>query len=172
MFENQQNQETAFYQTGRTQPPKKRGGLFALVLVAFIFLSGIVSVLGLLNIQLFHRAEKRENPVSFSKSTGSSVQPSLYEEHLHLPDLGISGAFTDPIDQLLYSLPQGFYISSVEEGSAAAAKGLLPGDVIQGLDGKEADSLQTLLSGLQEKQSVRLVISRGDRQFSLDIVLK
>ena len=100
------------------------------------------------------------------------MQPSLYEEHLHLPDLGISGAFTDPLDQLLYSLPQGFYISSVEEGSAAAANGLLPGDVIQGLDGMDADSLQTLLSGLQEKQSVRLVISRGDRQFFLDIVLK
>lgn len=172
MNENFQNQEVSFYQTGRTQPPKKRGGVFSLVLMAFIFLSGIVSVLGLLNIRLFHRAETRENSVSFSKSAGSSVQSSIYEEHLHLPDLGISGAFTDPLDQLLYSLPQGFYVSSVEEGSAAAAKGLLPGDVIQGLDGMDADSLQTLLNGLQEKQSVRLMISRDGYRFFMDVILK
>ena len=171
MNENFQNQEASFYQTGRTQPPQKHGGVFSFVLMAFIFLSGIVSVLGLLNIHLFHRAGAEENPAKFSKTAESSVQSAFYTEILHLPDLGISGAFTDPLDQLLYSLPQGFYVSSVEDGSIASVKGLLPGDVIQGLDGKEADSLQALLNGLQEKRSVRLTISRGDHQFFLDITL-
>lgn len=172
MNENFQNQEASFYQTGRTQPPKKRGGLFALVLVAFIFLSGIVSVLGLLNIRLFRRAEERENPVTFSRSGESSSLSTVYTENLRLPDLGISGAFTDPLDQLLYSLPQGFYISSVEEGSIADAKGLLPGDVLQSLDGTTADSPQTLLNGLQENRSVRLMISRDGYRFFVDVVLK
>lgn len=171
MNENTHNPESSFYQTGSTQPPKKHGGLLALMLVAFIFLSGIVSVLGLLNIRLFRRAEEaaRENPVSFSRQPESTLQDAAYSDHLHLPDLGICGGFTDPLDQLLYSLPQGFYISSVDRGSDAEQKGLLPGDVIQSLDGTEADSLQTLLNGLQEKQSVRLLINRDGYQFVLDI---
>ena len=174
MNENFQNQEASFYQTGRTQPPKKRGGLFALVLVAFIFLSGIVSVLGLLNIRLFRKAEKdaQESSVAFFRLAESSVQSAAYTGSFYLPSLGVSGAFTDPLDQLLYSLPQGFYISSVEDGSNAAAKGLLPGDIIQSLDGvtiTETDSLQSFLNSLSENQSVRLVIFRGGYQFFLDI---
>lgn len=171
MHENFQNQES-FYQTGRTQPPKKSGGLFALVLVVFIFLSGIVSVLGLLNIRLFHKAEEasQKNAISFSRTPENTVQ-SINAEQLHLPDLGVCGGFTDPLDQILYSLPQGFYISSVDSGSHADEKGLLPGDVIQSLDGMEADSLQTLLGSLQEKQSVRLVVNRNGHQFFLDIAI-
>lgn len=175
MNENIQNQEASFYQTGRTQPPKKHGNVFALVLVAFIFLSGIISVLGLLNIRLFRRAEEKENPVAFSRSGKSTVQSAAYTGSFYLPDLGVSGAFTDPLDQLLYSLPQGFYISSVENGSNAHMKGLLPGDVIQSLDGvalTENDSLQKLLNGLAENQSVRLVVCRGGYQFFLDIAVK
>lgn len=174
MNENFPNQESSFYQTGRTQPPKKHGGLLALVLVAFIFLSGIVSVLGLLNIRLFRRAEEKENPVAFSRSAESTAQSAAYASSFYLPGLGVSGAFTDPLDQLLYSLPQGFYISSVEDGSNAHTKGLLPGDVIQSLDGvtlTETVSLQSLLGGLAENQSVRLVIFREGYQFLLDITV-
>lgn len=172
-----QNKDAFFYQTGRTQPPKKQGGILSLVLVAFIFLSGIVSVLGVLNIHLFRHAEEdaRENPVAFSQSQENSVQTAAYAGSLSFPGLGVNGNFTDPLDQLLYSLPQGFYISSVEDGSAAALKGLLPGDIIQSLDGvalAEADTLQTFLNGLSENQSVRLVIFRGGYQFLLDVSLK
>ena len=177
MNENTQNQETSFYQTGRTQPPKQRGGALSLLLMAFIFLSGIVSVLGLLNIRLFHRAEEsaRDNPVAFSRAEESSVQSAAYAGSFYLPGLGVSGAFTDPLDQLLYRLPQGFYISSVETGSNAEEKGLLPGDIIQSLDGvtlTETNSLQNLLNGLAEDQSVRLVVCRGDYQFLLDITVE
>ena len=175
MNETSHTQESSFYQTGRTQPPKKQGGVFALVLVAFIFLSGIISVLGLLNIQLFRRAEEesRESSVAFSRSVESAVQSAAYTGSFYVPALGVNGAFTDSLDQLLYSLPQGFYISSVEDGSAAAVEGLLPGDIIQSLDGISlagTDTLQTLLNSLSEDQSVRLVICRGDYQFFLDIV--
>ncbi len=66
------------YQTGSTQPPKKRGGVVAVLLAAVIFLSGISSALGLLNIKLSY--ELRENgednrPVSFypTDTTGESA---------------------------------------------------------------------------------------------------
>ncbi len=40
------------YGTGRTQPPKNHTGLVALLLILVIFLTGIVTVLGILNIRL------------------------------------------------------------------------------------------------------------------------
>ena len=41
------------YRTGRTEPTKKHNGLIAFLLICVIFLTGLVSALGLLNIHLF-----------------------------------------------------------------------------------------------------------------------
>jgi serine protease Do len=49
--------EQSYYQTGSTRPPKSRQGFLAIALVAVIFIGGIISALGLLNIHLF-----RKNP--------------------------------------------------------------------------------------------------------------
>ena len=43
------------YETGRTRPPKRRGGCCAAVLVLFIFLFGLVTLLSTLNGRLFAR---------------------------------------------------------------------------------------------------------------------
>ena len=63
-----------FYGTGPTAPPKSRGGLVALMLILIIFLSGIITVLGVLNIKLFHQLQTRqENELSISFTTESTV---------------------------------------------------------------------------------------------------
>ena len=63
-----------FYGTGPTEPPKSRGGLVALMLILIIFLSGIITVLGVLNIKLFHQLQTRqENELSISFTTESTV---------------------------------------------------------------------------------------------------
>ena len=57
------------YGTGKTKPPKSRGGIIALLLVVVIFLSGIASALGILNIKLFRQLNDRQEssvPMSFS----------------------------------------------------------------------------------------------------------
>ena len=43
------------YETGRTKPPKSRRGIIALLLIAVIFLGGIASAVGIMNIKLFQR---------------------------------------------------------------------------------------------------------------------
>ena len=43
------------YGTGPTEPPKSRGGLIALLLILVIFLCGIVTLLGIMNIKLFNQ---------------------------------------------------------------------------------------------------------------------
>ena len=48
------------WQTGSTIPPKSRGGLVAVLLVLVIFLSGIVTVLGILNVKLFRQLNQQE----------------------------------------------------------------------------------------------------------------
>ena len=64
------------YGTGRTEPPKSNGGIISLLLIIVIFLSGIASGLGILNIRLFNqlnqRAEEEHISISFSDEQESS----------------------------------------------------------------------------------------------------
>ena len=77
MDDNKKNRtdpwEPGKYETGRTKPPKSHTGLIAVLLVVVIFLSGLVSFLGVLNVRLFAQLqaqpEKEEEPVSFISET-------------------------------------------------------------------------------------------------------
>ena len=70
------------YGTGNTQPPKNHGGLIALLLIVVIFLSGIVTTLGIMNVQLFKELEQLSEtvesaPMSFSEDqTAQTVPPT------------------------------------------------------------------------------------------------
>jgi len=54
--------DDSVYGTGPTEPPKNRGGLVALLLILVIFLCGIVTVLGILNVRLFQELQHFEEP--------------------------------------------------------------------------------------------------------------
>lgn len=61
--------DNGMYSTGNTRPPKSNGGIIALLLVVVIFLTGIASVLGILNIRLFQQLNaqtQQESVLSFS----------------------------------------------------------------------------------------------------------
>ncbi|MDD5863130.1 MAG: trypsin-like peptidase domain-containing protein [Firmicutes bacterium] len=77
MDERKQNNhpwDDSVYGTGRTQPPKSHGGLVALLLIMVIFLCGIITVLGILNVRLFHKLNtQEENDLSISFTTGATV---------------------------------------------------------------------------------------------------
>lgn len=83
------------YGTGRTTPPKNHGGTLAVLLILVIFLSGIVSVLSILNIRLFHqlsqKKEQNELAISFDaeeEETESVIKaadmPAVCSENLEL----------------------------------------------------------------------------------------
>ena len=66
--------DDSVYGTGRTEPPKSHGGTVALLLILIIFLCGIITVLGILNVRLFHKLNTRtESEQSISFATGASV---------------------------------------------------------------------------------------------------
>ena len=80
--------DDAVYGTGNTRPPKNHGGLIAALLVTVIFLSGIASALGLMNIRLFQELNQRKEeedslPMSFSvnmEAMAASLPTDGYSE--------------------------------------------------------------------------------------------
>ena len=76
--------DDSVYGTGRTDPPKSRGGLVALMLILVIFLCGVITVLSILNVKLFHQLkiqEEKELAMSFSnaETVPEETQPPIME---------------------------------------------------------------------------------------------
>ena len=74
------NLQEGYYGTGSTTPPKDHVGVIALVLVIFISLSGLISILGLMNIKILDQPAPTElkSPVSFYVS-GDGVMTAELE---------------------------------------------------------------------------------------------
>lgn len=100
--EGQEPQEQSFYQTGSTCPPKNHRGLIAILLVAVIFLGGIVSALGLLNIRLFRQLQD-SNPedTSFRFSGVDDQSDSTESTNAQLPT-----GTTDSLQLQLHHAPE------------------------------------------------------------------
>ncbi len=66
------------YETGRTKPPKSRRGITALLLIAVIFLGGITSALGIMNIKLFRQLKEQSGDagMSFHEATNTPTTPT------------------------------------------------------------------------------------------------
>ena len=86
---NDYDWDDRYYGTGPTEPPKNRGAMVALLLVLVIFLCGIVSVLGILNIRLFQKLNveepKQELAISFTTEATEAmeeVQPEIAETQI------------------------------------------------------------------------------------------
>ena len=66
------------YGTGRTDPPKDRGGMVTVLLILVIFLTGIITVLGLLNVRMFKALsdEPREEETLSISFSSEETQPA------------------------------------------------------------------------------------------------
>jgi len=91
--ENDYTWDDRYYGTGNTQPPKEKHGLMALMLILVIFLFGIITVLGILNIRLFQelKLRRQESELSISFTTEATMPPeteamALPEEAAEVPD--------------------------------------------------------------------------------------
>ena len=128
------------YRTGRTQPQKNGNGLVAALLICIIFLCGVISAMGLMNIRLtllLDDARQEGPPLSFQD--GDAITPTNVS---HTTLMGMVLQELPGVYQQIHDLPQGLYISQVDAGSPAANLGILPGDVLLSVDG---DALTTLV---------------------------
>lgn len=102
------------YYTGPTEPPKNRGALVALLLIFIIFLCGIVTVLGVLNIRLFQKLNREEPSQELAISfTTEETEPETQAPQATTPTAsqpsGLAGCTMD-----LQAAPKG--VDTVPEG--------------------------------------------------------
>lgn len=102
------------YYTGPTEPPKNRGALVALLLIFIIFLCGIVTVLGVLNIRLFQKLNREEPSQELAISfTTEEIEPETQAPQATTPTAsqpsGLAGCTMD-----LQAAPKG--VDTVPEG--------------------------------------------------------
>ncbi len=104
--------EPGMYETGRTRPPKNHGGLIALLLVVVIFLCGLVSALGVVNVKLFAQlnelSKPKEDSLSFINENGSSTAPTGAEPEPTsetVPSQPVSGAVSFILNPSPESVP-------------------------------------------------------------------
>lgn len=78
--------------------------------------------------------------------------------------LGITGVNVEAEYSEVYGIPKGVYISSVTEGTGAAAAGLVRGDIITAINGQEVESMEDLkeeMNYYQDGDTVTLTIMQG-----------
>ena len=169
--------ETGTWQTGRTQPPKRYGGLIAFLLVLVILLSGISTALSIMNLKLYKKLSDVQNsaPVAFSRSS-DATQPTeaVHEEVRELQEyLGISGTLIPEVYQRYYKLPEGIYVTRVTDKSEAQEKGIVAGDIITRFRGNAIsdDALpHRWIRDLEAGDSVELTLYRSGTQIELTLV--
>ena len=105
--------EPGMYETGRTRPPKSHGGLIALLLVIVIFLGGLVSVLGILNVRLFAKLqnlpEDERDALSFISTTEETAPPEPIQTEptiAHTQPPADTDVFLNPSPDSVPNIPQ------------------------------------------------------------------
>ena len=155
------------YRTGRTEPEKKHNGIIAFLLILVIFLSGLVSVMGILNIHLLGKLQQAGGtaPLSFAEGDLIPVEP----EGNSLTVGGITVQEMPEMYPQLYDLPKGLYVVDAPEDGP-----VIPGDVLIGFANSAVGSL-AVLNALQDTcqtgQQVELMLYRQGEYFSHTVTL-
>ena len=79
--------------------------------------------------------------------------------------LGVQVGEFSKEDQIIYRIPAGAVLAHVSEGSGAQAAGLVPGDLITGINDERVESVDQLkeaLSGLKAGDKVKVTFIRPD----------
>ena len=91
------------------------------------------------------------------------------------PQLGITGADITEADAQRFNLPQGVYVYSVAEGSAAEKAGIRQGDVITEIEGQTITSMDELNEVKNEHtagETIRIKIFRSGETIGTELTLE
>jgi S1-C subfamily serine protease len=167
-----------FYETGSTTPPKDRGVLVTVVLILSILLVSINQISNILKLPASFDSRDTmplEEDIQFATQAASEGGDICLEkvEAAQVPGLGFSGYEVPELLCYVDQVPNGFYITAVEEGSDAANQGLQPGDVLVSLNGSVVTDEASIRQILQTRQvGDRLeagIYRRGYRKITLTL---
>ena len=166
-----QNPERS-YGTGDTHPVQSRGGVLAVILAAVVVLGGIISLMGVLNIRLFHRINETQPAVVFSRSGVECATAEPIGDQT--PMLGIRCETVSSFLHIYYGLPKGVYVTQVLSGGAAQQAGVSAGDVIVSFAGtpvEDAAQLAELVRSRRIGEAVPLALVRGGKNRPVTVIL-
>lgn len=162
----EQNNNTGFYQTGNTTPPKSHRSVIAALLIVVIFLVGVVTALSLMNVHLFkllEDARQSGSAVHFSRGDGVSVVSQDQCRSTPFSSLGFEGQDMGGVFGQYSDLPDGVYICTVYPNTPVQQAGLQPGDIITQFNDIAVtgqDILVQLVQDLPQNQPVCLTVFR------------
>ena len=161
----------AVYRTGDTHPPKNRGGVIAFLLALVIFLCGISTALGFMNIRMFQKLSDIEaakpSPVAFSHK--EAFEPP--HNAVAYP-VGFVGQEVSDFWQTYHQLPQGIYVVEV---TGAYPGELLPKDIITQLEGNPLtcnEDLTNLLKDRQPGEQMDALVYREGTQIHITLTIQ
>lgn len=172
MNEKKNQTQSCSYGTGSTHPKKSRDGMLAVVLAVIILLGGLLSLMNVLNIQMFHEIKEAAPALTFSRQIDLESQADGIGNKP--PRLGIRCETVSPFLQNYYRLPKGVYVTQVIPGSAAQKAGLMMGDVIVTFSGIKVENVSQLARELQLRQvgdPVLMTVVRGGNRYPVTVVL-
>ena len=161
------NEQSYEYRTGQTQPAKSNRGLIAFLLICVIFLAGLVSLLGMMNIHLLSKLREKEQdtPLSFAQGDATPAE----DDALSLTVEGLVFQELPEVYQQMYELPSGLYVVDTPENSA-----ILPGDVLLTFNGTAVPTLsqlQSLYEAHAPGEKIPLTFHREGETFTHTITL-
>ena len=168
--------EHDYYGTGSTTPPKNRGGVIAILLIAVIVLGSVTTYLGIMNIRLSHLLELQgRDEGNLQLLQPKETEDGIQENHSG-GMLNVQCTTVSDFDARFYTLPYGCLVTGVVEDGAAEKAGLCTGDVIISLDKKPVPTVEILASVLRECKggqtvTVEIYRTRTEKNLCLEVIL-
>ena len=166
------NETAGTYETGVTQPGKSYRGVIAVLLMAVIFLSGVVTALGLVNVHLFRQLQAEGHtpgaPVSCDAPEEGSSAYARMDVGTQVPELGIWYVMVSGICNQYYEIPMGLMVTSENH------KDIRSGDVLRAINGQLIETeqaLQEVLAACETGEQVELTFYRPSEKKELKVIL-
>ncbi len=172
--------EDSVYGTGRTNPPKSRAGIIALLLILIIFLCGIITLLGAMNVKLFQRLRTQDEDeaiVVFTEGeelaavsqTVPTEQAQIYQEGDQVIDLHQNPQAVENIPAEGGLSLQEIYEQNIRSVVSITATGVSGTSSATGVIADEAGYIITNAHVVDGAGAVTVQLT-DDRVFTADIV--
>lgn len=163
------------YRTGGSVPPKPHGGLFAVGLLIFLSVSGMFLTVGFLALRSepFVRTQVLASLETPDGTPSPADAPHMEGEVTAYNAIGITCQSISEFCEKYYQLPSGIYILQVEKGSPTDRHGVMPGDVLIQVNGKQMRypaSLEQLLAENTNGKPLEMTFSRKGKIYTVYIV--
>lgn len=174
---NPNEERSGTYETGVTQPWKSYRGVIAVLLMVVIFLSGVVTALGFVNVHLFRQLQTDSDdqvaPVSFEAPTDGELSPyARMDVGTQIPELGIWYVMVSGVCNQYYDIPMGPMVTSAT--STAKDAGVRAGDILRTVKGREVNTAQQLhevLALCENGEEVTVTFYRPSEEKELEVTL-